>query len=73
MIDPALAKKGKLRIVVRSLSVLLRSGATGFAPSLAIQFSSSSPTRAKQFDPTSNSGGRANSPSSWQYPAVFVA
>jgi hypothetical protein len=55
MIDPALADKEKLRITARSLSVLLRAGATRFEPSLAIQFYSSNPIGAEQRNPTSNS------------------
>jgi hypothetical protein len=35
MIDPALAENEELRIVARSLSVLLRSGATGLDTALA--------------------------------------
>jgi hypothetical protein len=35
MIDPALAEKEELRRMMRSLSVLLRSGATGFDTALA--------------------------------------
>ncbi len=56
MIDPALAENKKPCIVVRSLSVLLTSGTTGFEPSLAIQSSSSNPICAERFNPTSDSG-----------------
>ena len=53
MIDSAVATNEKLRIVARSLSMLLRAGATGFEPSLAIQPFSFSPIGADQFSPTS--------------------